>query len=299
MREKQMSKTNVAPFRPTDTKNRELSWFAQMVERGKKEPFSEIVTITPAIAERLLELNENNRLINEDQISAIAKDISSGFWQLNGETIIVSKDGLLNDGQNRLHAVVRAGEPIRTAIMFGVSRESRMSVDMGRQRRASDFLRMDGVSNSFRAAALVAIFELYKRGVYSNNVGRNGIKITKQELLAAYYARQKQYDHALQICDGHKIARSMGGTPICAGYMICKEVNATEAEVFFARLIDGTSLQRGSVILAVRNRLMDSSNRLHSHEKLELILRAWNMWRAGKNTGKSPLLCGAYPKVSR
>lgn len=39
-----------APRRATDTTHRELSWFAQKVQAATKEPFVEIMTITPPIA---------------------------------------------------------------------------------------------------------------------------------------------------------------------------------------------------------------------------------------------------------
>jgi hypothetical protein len=294
-----MNNPNIAPLHHTDTKNLELSWFSQMVERGRNGTFTEVVTITPEIAERLLERNEGNRNINEAQVAAIAKDISSGFWQLNGETIIVSRDGFLNDGQNRLTAVIRAGEPIQSAMVFGVSRESRMSVDMGRQRRASDFMKMNGVCDSFRMSALVTLHSLYKMGCYGRNPSTHGKGVlTKQDILAAYEARKKQFDAAHDIF-AHKSVKGMGPSSIGTAYMIIKELNTGDCEVFFDRLMDGANLSRNSPILALRNKLLNQSSRLFSHERLELILRTWNAWRDGRDNGKCPPLRGAYPKVSR
>jgi hypothetical protein len=38
-----------------------LSWFAERVQRGLKQSFSEVVSITPEIAKRLLDVNDCNR----------------------------------------------------------------------------------------------------------------------------------------------------------------------------------------------------------------------------------------------
>lgn len=292
-----MSKSNIAQLKPTAIKNSELSWFSTMVERGREAPFTEIVTVTPNIAERILERNDSNRNVSEAQVASIAKDITSGFWQLNGETIIVSKEGFLNDGQNRLHAVVRSGQSIRTAMMFGVTRDSRMSVDMGRVRGAADFMTMNGVKNANVVSAIVKLFTIYKRGSYSNSAGT--FLITKQDIQHAYQDRHKAFDRAAEIVSNSKQLRAFGASPVGAAYMIIRDINSVSCEEFFARLSDGVGLPRGSAILSLRNRLSNPVQRLNSNEKLELILRGWNAWREGRVNEKTPPLRGSYPKVMR
>lgn len=291
-----MSKPNISLIQPSAIKNSELSWFSTMVERGREAPFTEIVTVTPAIAERLLERNESNRNISEAQVSAIAKDIVSGFWQLNGETIIVSKDGFLNDGQNRLAAVIRSGMSVRTAMMFGVSRESRFSVDMGRQRTSSDFMAMNGVKNAHVISSIVALYELYKAGIYHRNFN---VHLTKQDIVHAYERKHKDFDRAASVVASSKLLRSFGASSVGTAYVILRDVNSRYCDTFFDGLADGAGLERGSAILSLRNRLSNREKRLAAHEKLELILRGWNAWMEGRINVKAPPIVGSYPKVAR
>lgn len=292
-----MATLNIAHLHQEDTPNREISWFAQMVERGREALFTEVVSISPEIAERLLERNDCNRSTNERQIAAIAKDIANGLWQVNGETIIVSRDGQLNDGQNRLYAVIRAGITIETCVAFGASRESRFTVDMGRQRRAADFLQMHNVKYSHNVAAIVKQHQLYLHGIYRQ--GGSGQFLTKQELLRAYEARAKEYDRATERAARGKQLKSYGASPIGAAYMILHAVNPLECNLFFDRIEDGVGLERGSAILAVRNKLSNTAKRLTGPEKLELLLRGWNAWREGRINPNAPPITGNFPKLSR
>ena len=290
--------TTKAPEKATDTKHRELSWFSDRVERARKEPFTEIVTITPTIAKRLLEANADNRPMNERAVAEIAADIEHGYWVLNGETIIVSKEGHLNDGQHRLEAIVRSGCSVQSAVMWGIARAARMTIDMGRPRTGANFLTMSGVTNSNNVAAVVRTLILYERGAL--NVSRVGRAITKQDILAHYNQHQREINSAISLVVNDKFCRSMGSTPIAAAHVILNRANKTEAVVFFARLMDGANLKQHDAILALRNRLVGMrTDRLSATEKLETILRYWNAWRHGSKTLRSIPREGVYPKVER
>jgi len=77
-------------------------------------------TITPEMAEKLLENNSHNRKLNIRRLNKFKRDIINGMWLYNGESIIVSKTGKLIDGQHRLVAVVETGIPIETNLVDDV-----------------------------------------------------------------------------------------------------------------------------------------------------------------------------------
>jgi len=68
-----------------------------------------------------------------------------------------SKCGQLNDGQNRCAAVVRSGLTVPTIFVFGLERETRLTVDQGVGKRPGDYLAMSGVANSNHVAAIAAM----------------------------------------------------------------------------------------------------------------------------------------------
>jgi hypothetical protein len=144
--------TNVLERVTTDTTS--LSFIERNFPDG---PGMKIVTITPTDAEDLLLTNEENRPVSKVKVEQYAGDITAGKWAMNGETIKVSREGYLNDGQHRLEAVIMAGKPIVTAFIFGVERDTRLTVDQGRARGTACYLGLKGVTNSAQIAAVARL----------------------------------------------------------------------------------------------------------------------------------------------
>lgn len=295
-----MSKSNIAHLAQNHREHNSLSWFADRVSRSQSGPFSEIATLTPAIAQRLLEANEDNRPINQRMVNEIASDIENGFWRLNGETIIVSREGLLNDGQHRLEAVIKTGKPIETAIMFGVERDTRLTTDMGRQRSAGNFLAMDKTANANNAAAVSKTLIEFNEGIYRQGGTGGGRVPTKQEIRDFYLNNRKRVDNAVSFAIGDKFGRVAGITPVAAAYFLLHKANNAEAAVFFARMMDGANLKPNDPILWMRNRLMaEKKNWIRASEKLEIILRYWNRWRQGAKVTRQIALERSFPRIER
>ncbi len=275
---------------------RAAEWLAAKIEQGKKEPFTEIITLTPEIAEALLANNPNNRTLRMSLISAIAADITAGKWDLNGETIIVSKTGELNDGQNRCHAILEAKKSVRTAIMFGVDRDSRYTVDMGVSRQASDFLAMEGAKNAVVAAAIARGLKCHESGFDSWNSGN---LVTRPMVRQKYWDLEKQIQAAV-VVTGHPVFKRFSWPACGVAYVLIRKRNAAEAEVFFARLQDGVGLRSGNPILALRNRMMhydQKKDRLKAPEKCAMIIRYWNAYRSGQSVSQKLQVPRSIPKV--
>jgi hypothetical protein len=112
--------------------------------------------ITPEIAAELLERNRNNRKMKPNKIAEYARDMISGRWDPDASDIKVDRNGDLMDGQNRLAAAVRANVPFGTLLRTGVSPETKVHVDTGSKRTASEALKMAGVGG-YHAAIAAAI----------------------------------------------------------------------------------------------------------------------------------------------
>lgn len=275
-------------------KQPDLSWFAERVRRSQEKPFCEIVTVEPALAKSLLERNEANRNINEKLVAKIADDIRGGYWELNGETIIIAKDGQLNDGQHRLNGVVAAGKSIQTLMFFGAERDSRFTVDVGTQRTTGDFLGMEGVKYANFVAAAARLHWAHRRHIYA--IGGD-VAPTKQCIRAEYWSRSKIFDKSIEQLHS-KFALMTGFSALSCAYVILHDINSARAIEFFDKLISGENLKRGDAILGLRARLIECrEEKLRSWEKLEMILRYWNHWRLAKPVGRAIPLQGQYPKI--
>lgn len=112
---------------------------------GKSEnPNVALVTITPEMAEEMLKKNIGNRKINQANVNRIAADMATGNYKLNGETIKISPNGEILDGQHRLLAAVKSGMTFKTYVVYNVERESIGTIDMGKGRSVADSLNVMG-----------------------------------------------------------------------------------------------------------------------------------------------------------
>src|SRR5690606_37518707 len=107
---------------------RARAWLKDRIEKSKKLPHGELiceaVEVTPAMAEILLtEHNRGNRPLKPRRFK-YAEDMRAGNWLFHSQGLSMSRDGRLNNGQNRLEAVIMAGCNVRMMMAFGEDRET-------------------------------------------------------------------------------------------------------------------------------------------------------------------------------
>ena len=93
---------------------------------------AELKTITPAIAQTMLEKNTGNRAINRLHVENLAKEMKFGRWKVNGDTICLNASRLI-DGQNRLLAVLLSGVTIQSFVNEGLPSDVFDTKDVGRE----------------------------------------------------------------------------------------------------------------------------------------------------------------------
>jgi len=89
--------------------------------------------IDSTVAKHLLDLNEANyRAIRRDRVNAFANEMKQGKWKKNGQTIVVGKSGKLQDGQHRLHAVIKSNSVIVAFIIFDADETNVYDIGLAR-----------------------------------------------------------------------------------------------------------------------------------------------------------------------
>lgn len=124
------------------------------------EPESFVLWVTQEMAQKMLEKNENNRKISPGLVSIYKRQIITGEWELNGETICLDTTGALKDGQHRLTAIIKAERAIQCVVVFNVPASSHI-YDIGRKRSVADVLLMKGISENYANKQVAAIANLY------------------------------------------------------------------------------------------------------------------------------------------
>jgi hypothetical protein len=258
----------------------------------KGRPIAQMVKLTPAMAAMLLDRNPDNRKISSRVVDDFAHDIAYGRWTFNGEPIIVSDKGLLNDGQHRCNAVLQAGRSIDVMIIAGVSRDSRATLDQGRNRTAADYLAMNGQTHgSALAAAANYAWQYNNRGQLAS--GSNA-RATKSEIVA-FANDNPALLHSVKFMDTGT-ARRLGGVAFLAFcHFALSQVGRSEhVDAFFIGFLEGANLGIGNPVLYARNRIGQIGSR-DQNGKAELIFKAWNAYRRGKKVDRFNIEGGVLP----
>lgn len=250
-------------------------WFNKIVKSVKENGvYSSRVTMTPERAAVLMARNPQNRSIREVKLSQLVSDMKSGLFVFNGESIIVTEDGLLNDGQHRLFASIKSGCSFDTILVVGLSRESRYTIDTGAAKSAGDHLGIQGVANATTAAAIARYVSAWKTNklftLRSRISAQEQISMVKEDALlreaAAWVDAQKYRMRDM-------VKGSLGGFI----YYILAEKAPVEAKVFMDQLRLGAGLDARSPIFLAREKLRQNP-RLFDNQRIEVIVRAWNHW---------------------
>lgn len=280
---------------PTEIKRMRV-WLDERIAKGAKTPLVEIVTLTPCLAALLLERNVDNRPVSKRNKVELTQDVSAGRYVFNGESIVISDAGTLNDGQHRCQTVVETGIAIQTVIVFGPKQDTRYTVDSGRSKSVSNYLAMKGrkyTSILSAAAGFVLMWKQIGRIEGSNNEQRP----SKQAVLDAA-DRFKGLDASVEFsADTMKTVRSHAVVSF-VHYAIWKTVSREEADTFVRKLIDGDGLRKGDPILYCRNRLIQMTGGTGANSRAELLFKCWNAYRRNETLTKLPLN-GKLPKLER
>jgi hypothetical protein len=255
-------------------------------------------TLTAKKAAALLaasdEAGANIRKRTDGYVARLARSMSEGRWEENGETIKISSDGTILDGQHRLAACVLANKSFKTIVVRGVP--SVIHVDMGMKRSAASILKQqyEGFGNPAVTAALARLL-LIERGAGSvisrgNNVwapdNQEILSLIEEdtELMAAASDRGMSVKHLLR--------------PANAAYIHYKASKAGYPEMAdeFLKALSLTDFETGSVMQKIFNRLLKSrmksgrgaakGGQMSRTTELAFIIKAWNWWFRGENPTK-------------
>jgi hypothetical protein len=271
-----------------------VHWFNECVARGKREVFSEMVTVTPGLANVILESNPDNRNIKPIKLAQFAADMLAGRWTFNGEAVKISTEGLLNDGQHRLSAIREAGTPHPLLFIFGLARESRTTLDQGAARTAGDYLAMDGIGNGNMAAGIARMVMAFEDG--------NGRTISKaKEYTNAQVVARVKADPAILAAthyagNANKYTRGMAIPSIVGScFYILSGEHAEDARAYMDQVCYGENIRRGDPAFAVRTALVNME-RVDKAARMEMIFRGWNAYRQNRPLSLAKSL-GSFPAL--
>lgn len=168
--------------------------------------------ITPAIAEKMLETNTHNRTLQPRLVNQYARDMLAGNWREHHQGIAFDIDGVLCDGQHRLHAVVVSGVSIPMFVTRGLSKSSADTIDVGKIRTTTDVFTLDGVNRAARIVPIITMLSYITRRV----AWHPGNAPTKTEIRQIYEKYRASADWAAFGENGGLPGSLRSASPGCA-----------------------------------------------------------------------------------
>lgn len=275
----------MAPVKKSTTKSISIPELTEEdFKYDTEEPTSSVFIITPDIAERLLEEGTNplNRPVTDSVVEDYGMHMKKGQWKVNGQAIILSKEGLLLDGQHRLWACYRvAKKPFKTLVTRGVDKETFATIDTGKKRSGSDALIIHGkltgkpIRYTSQLAAAATICMQIQSGSIRNKGGHGKTNISRQDIIDYY----EKYPDLLVWIERSRSKRTWatsytaGLAAIC--YLTAKNGYEMKAMAFMHGFITGENLGGLSPIMALRNRLGTEKN-MAKADRIALMIHALN-----------------------
>lgn len=280
---------------------RAKSWLADRIAKSKKlgssELISEVVNITPEMAEVILaECNRGNRPFKNKRFR-YAEDMTAGLWKLTSQGISFARDGTLNNGQNRLAAIVISGRAQKFLVTWGEHRDVFDVLDTGTGRGGTDTLSSLGYKNAsslaaaVRAAIVIDEMRPFKAPGISNKevatfAGDHPELTEVVPIASRFYGKFKNSRTSFALALYRIISTSSlqwadGSTPLL--------------EEFYESIIQGGINHPKNPLQVLRDGLLANNTSSSSSEGERVfevagsVVNTWNLWTAGKRGSEATI----------
>lgn len=240
------------------------------------------IVITPELARKWLGLNTKNRPVRTSTVQKYASDMMNGRWKLNGETIKLNGDRLI-DGQHRLLACIQAQAPFLSLVVHDIDGEVFDTIDRGMVRSFGQILGIAGTKNANTVAAASRVLWLLETGKSASGGGDATVG-ELEEIIGRY---PEIVDIASRLTGMGMLATLMAKGVAVGLWVAFARKDSDLADSFFRDLDEGTNLYQP--VAKLRQRLIAermSKKRLMAREEmLVLAIKTWNAVRIGKQIG--------------
>lgn len=207
----------------------------------------EFELISPQQAQNILSANsKNQRKINHKLVIRYAEQMQKGIWAGgNGETIKISGDGELIDGQHRLSAIVMAKKPVKMMIMRGIFADHCVTLDAGKSRTLADVLEIKTggtVANTARIAGAIKLLLVARSTIARHDSGEKRhaletekkahLKLSGTEFIKEFYKFESILHADDELSDIFKrtaIHKVVGAFATTAFWFMYRDINRTIA----------------------------------------------------------------------
>jgi hypothetical protein len=237
-----------------------------------------------AFAEAVLGYNTGNRRIARRKLERLAGQLTRGEFVNTGEPIIMSREGVLNDGQHRLQAIVDSDAEIDLDVRFGVPRHAFTKTDTGAARTGADILSIRGIAHGAQVAQTVRLLLLYERGLpesIRDFVSNDQVNVA--------FDRWNDLPEAVEMVQDRSFPKGIRSTPLTATVFLANRSNGKQRlETWLDTLSSGLTSNKDDPAYQLRERLMRApeaalGSREVQLERFALMVKSWNLYKKGES----------------
>ena len=267
--------------------------------------------ITPTSAARMLaksgeeafQMGWRNRPLNKKWVNSIALEMKRGRWKPNGKSIIISREGIVGDGQHRVNAIIKSGVTIYSHVY--------------RRGNLEDFATWGWVKARTLADAFCSGDEWMENGAAKAGLVSAFVALHDAQMGKPRRPRKPSHTEGWEIwkdnpdlLDSFEFCRSAGALKFCHQLYKASKLNAChcmftrvagsdEADEFIRKLISGTDMTDHNPAFVLREKLFRLQResaylRIQGTTGLDTleynyVIYAWNKTREGKTIDRISL----------
>jgi hypothetical protein len=243
-------------------------------------PTIEIVQVDPKLAEKWLSGNVRNRKLKPDRITYYAREMAAGRWSFTGEAIQFDANGVLLNGQHRLHSIIKSGVTVPLAVVRNLEPEAQVVMDSGVKRTIADTLTINGEKNATLLAGALRLAVVAERSVppkWSDPVSASEAQ--------AFLHEHPEIREAVHLSSKYGLAADAPSRSVLA-YTAWRTmlIDQRETEKFLEDMAEKVGLARNDPALVLSKKWADVRRKrelVTIPEQVSMTFRAWNARRKG------------------
>lgn len=249
--------------------------------------------ITPNKAAILLKKNPKNRDIDGAHVTYLAKQMTDGDWQDNGQTIVISDTDSLIDGQHRLMAIIESGVTLMLWVMRGAADEVIHSIDTGKVRGLNDVFKLESHDHVMRKAAFTKALHYWKvKQLHGQGGSSKTNRLSNDEYYKLFMKHEKKAMEAIIISNKSPQLRFISGTDLAlAIFLLNRTHKEKKVQEFLTFIKDGGDYAKSPTHFMVnfiqrRKRGIDLRYR---KEDFYIVMHCFEEWLQGHTMEKIDL----------
>lgn len=241
---------------------------------------------TPAEAAWILDNRNTRNRPMRGTWRLIREKISAHLFQVNGETVIFDRAGVVMSAQHRLKAIAEGTHAVPILSVYGVDPEAFATLDQGARRNGTDVLSLVGAENAKTLAGALNWAQRYAGHPQMDKGGWHAVPNEQVADVASLYPGMAESVRYADARDRKKKGGLFSPSVLAFVHFALHECDPDAAGPFLEKAIDGMGLTRHSWEQILRSRLEKDfvgasrfEDRLHA---IALVFKAFNNARANK-----------------